>query len=62
MRVLQDGVPQDFQQFGIRHAPTVGPVNAYRIDVVRGPTSVILGLDALGMGRNIQLSLSAQLR
>jgi iron complex outermembrane receptor protein/hemoglobin/transferrin/lactoferrin receptor protein len=62
VRVLHDGVPQDFQQFGIRHAPTVDPVNVYRIDVVRGPMSVIFGSDASGMGRNIQLSLSAQLR
>lgn len=48
VRVLQDGVPQDFQQFGVRHVPTVDPVNAYRIDVVRGPMSVIFGSDAMG--------------
>lgn len=48
VRVLHDGVPQDFQQFGVRHAPTVDPINAYRIDVVRGPMSVIFGSDAMG--------------
>ena len=60
--IVPNPIRQDFQQFGIRHAPTVDPVNAYRIDVVRGPMSVIFGSDASGMGRNIQLSLSAQLR
>ena len=57
VRVLQDGVPQDFQQFGIRHAPTVDPINAYRIDVVRGPMSVIFGSDAMGGVVNV---ISAQ--
>lgn len=57
VRVLQDSVPQDFQQFGIRHAPTVDPVNAHRIDVVRGPMSVIFGSDAIGGVVNV---ISAQ--
>ncbi|WP_411359969.1 TonB-dependent receptor plug domain-containing protein [Pseudidiomarina sp. YC-516-91] len=48
IRVLQNGIAQDFQQYGVRHPPTVNPLTASRVDVVRGPMSVLYGADALG--------------
>ena len=48
IRVLKDGIAQDFQQFGVRHPPTLSALSADRIDVVRGPMSVLFGADAMG--------------
>ncbi|MBW7996937.1 MAG: TonB-dependent receptor [Candidatus Glassbacteria bacterium] len=48
VRVLYSGVAMEYQQFGVRHAPYLDPMNAGRIEVVRGPASVLYGSDALG--------------
>lgn len=48
IRVLADGVAQDYQQYGVRHPANVDPLLAERIEVVRGPMSVLYGSDALG--------------
>ncbi|WP_322521599.1 TonB-dependent receptor [Guyparkeria halophila] len=48
IRVLNDGVAQDYQQYGVRHPANVDPLLADRIEVVRGPMSVLYGSDALG--------------
>lgn len=48
VRILIDGVPQDHQQFGVRHPPNVDPFFAERIEVVKGPMSVLYGADAMG--------------
>lgn len=48
IRILLDGVPQDHQQYGVRHPPNVDPFLAERIDVVKGPMSVLYGADAMG--------------
>ena len=48
IRVLNDGVAQDYQQYGVRHPANVDPLLAERIEVVRGPMSVLYGSDALG--------------
>jgi iron complex outermembrane receptor protein/hemoglobin/transferrin/lactoferrin receptor protein len=48
VRVLADGLGQDHQQDGVRHPPNVDPFLAERVEVVRGPMSVLYGSDALG--------------
>jgi len=48
IRVLNDGIAQDYQQYGVRHPANVDPLLADRIEVVRGPMSVLYGSDALG--------------
>lgn len=48
IRVLNDGIAQDYQQYGVRHPANVDPLLAERIEVVRGPMSVLYGSDALG--------------
>jgi len=53
LRVLRDGVALDYQQFGVRHGPTVDPYTSERIEVVRGAASVQYGSDALGGAINI---------
>ncbi len=53
VRVLDDGVAMDFQQYGVRHGPNVDPFMAKRIEVVRGAASVQYGSDALGGAVNV---------
>ena len=53
VRVLDDGVAMDFQQYGVRHGPNVDPFTSERIEVVRGAASVQYGSDALGGAVNV---------
>jgi iron complex outermembrane receptor protein/hemoglobin/transferrin/lactoferrin receptor protein len=53
IRVLEDGIATNFQQFGIRHPPNIDPYMAQRIEVVRGASSVLYGSDALGGAVNV---------
>lgn len=53
IRVLDDGVAMDYQQYGVRHGPNVDPFTAERIEVVRGAASVQYGSDALGGAVNV---------
>ena len=48
IRVLNDGVALNHQQFSSRHSPNVEPGLAERIEVVRGPASVLYGPEAMG--------------
>jgi len=48
IRVLNDGVPLNHQQFSWRHSPNVEASLARTIEVVRGPASVLYGPDAMG--------------
>lgn len=48
IRVLNDGVPLNHQQFSFRHSPNVEPALADRVEVVRGPASVLYGPEAVG--------------
>lgn len=48
VRVLENGIGLNFQQFGLRHPPNLDPFMAQRIEVVRGPASLLYGSDALG--------------
>ncbi|MDZ7694584.1 MAG: TonB-dependent receptor plug domain-containing protein [Balneolaceae bacterium] len=53
VRVLDDGTPMEYQQYGVRHAPNVDPFTAERIEVVRGASSVQYGSDAIGGAINV---------
>ncbi len=51
--VLDDGQRLETQQWGGDHSPNVETVSADRIEVLRGPASVLYGSDALGGVINI---------
>lgn len=53
IRVLKNSVGQEFYQFGVRHFPTTSVNEAERIEVVRGPSSILYGSDALGGAINV---------
>lgn len=48
LRILNNGVAQEYQQFGVRHIANVNPFAAQRVEVIRGPISVLYGSGALG--------------
>jgi iron complex outermembrane recepter protein len=51
--VVTDGVRQEGQQWGDEHGPEIDAFDVDRIEVVRGPNSVLYGSDALGGVINI---------
>jgi outer membrane receptor protein involved in Fe transport len=53
VRILNDGVPLNHQQWSFRHSPNIEPSMAERVEVVRGPATVMWGPDALGGVVNI---------
>jgi iron complex outermembrane receptor protein len=46
--ILDNGQRMETQQFGDEHGPNVETATAERIEVIRGPASVLYGSDALG--------------
>lgn len=53
VKLLKDGVAQEFYQFGVRHFPTTNASEAERVEVVRGVSSILYGSDALGGAINV---------
>ncbi len=53
IRILSDGIVQEYQQYGERHAPNLDPFNADRIEVIKGAASLLYGSDALGGAVNL---------
>jgi iron complex outermembrane receptor protein/hemoglobin/transferrin/lactoferrin receptor protein len=53
IRVLSNGVSNDFEQFGADHGPNIDPFIAKRIEVVEGAASVQYGSNALGGAVNV---------
>lgn len=48
VKILSNGQSTDYQAYGIRHLPNVDPYLAERIEVIRGPQSVLYGAEAMG--------------
>jgi iron complex outermembrane receptor protein len=46
--VVDDGIRQEGQQWGDEHAPEIDAFDAEKLEVIRGPGSVLYGSDALG--------------
>ena len=51
--VIHDGVKQESQQWGDEHAPEVSTYDIDRIEILRGPASLIYGADGIGGVVNI---------
>ncbi len=48
VKILSNGQSTDYQAYGTRHLPNVDPYLAERIEVIRGPQSVLYGAEAMG--------------
>ncbi len=46
--LLSDGFAHHYQEFSLRHPPNIEPYDAERIEVIRGPASVLYGAGAMG--------------
>ena len=46
--VLVDGMREESQQFGDEHGPNIDVLDMDRIEIVRGPGSLLYGSEALG--------------
>ena len=53
IRILNDGIAQEYQQYGERHAPTIDPFNYEKIEVMKGSACLLYGSDALGGAINL---------
>ncbi|MBD3179464.1 MAG: TonB-dependent receptor plug domain-containing protein, partial [Candidatus Latescibacteria bacterium] len=53
IRILADGVSQEYQQYGERHAPNIDPFNFERIELIKGASSLLYGSDAIGGAVNL---------
>ncbi|MHB8839044.1 MAG: TonB-dependent receptor [Gemmatimonadaceae bacterium] len=53
VRLLQNGVGQEFYQYGVRHHAPTSLSEAERVEIVRGTASLLYGSDALGGAINV---------
>lgn len=51
--ILSDGIAQEYQQYGERHAPNIDAFNYDRIEVIKGAASLLYGSDAMGGAVNL---------
>jgi len=51
--ILSDGMAQEYQQYGERHAPNIDPFNYDRVEIIKGAASLLYGSDALGGAVNL---------
>ncbi|MBU0712830.1 TonB-dependent receptor [bacterium] len=51
--ILSDGIAQEYQQYGERHAPNIESFNYDRVEVIKGAASLLYGSDALGGAVNL---------
>ncbi|MBX3721765.1 MAG: TonB-dependent receptor [Turneriella sp.] len=51
--VMVDGVPEESQQFGDEHGPNMDILDMQRVEIVRGPGSLLFGSGALGGVMNV---------
>ncbi|QCU90949.1 TonB-dependent receptor [Thiomicrorhabdus sediminis] len=56
VKVLSNGQTTDYQAYGNRHNPNMDPYLAERIEVIRGPQSVLFGSEALAGVVNVMQS------
>ena len=47
VKILSNGQSTDYQAYGTRHLPNVDPYLSERIEVIRGPQSVLYGAEAM---------------
>ena len=52
--IVEDGVKQENQQWGDEHTPEISLYDISRIEILRGPASLIYGSDGIGGAINIQ--------
>jgi outer membrane receptor protein involved in Fe transport len=53
IQILQNGIGQDYFAYGVRHAPQTNLAEAERVEIARGPASVLYGSSALGGAVNV---------
>jgi len=53
IRILSDGIAQEYQQYGERHSPNIDPFNAEQVEIIKGAASLLYGSDAIGGAVNL---------
>jgi iron complex outermembrane receptor protein/hemoglobin/transferrin/lactoferrin receptor protein len=51
--ILNDGITQEYQQYGERHSPTLDAFCYDRIEIIKGAASLLYGSDAIGGAVNL---------
>jgi len=51
--ILNDGITQEYQQYGERHSPSLDAFSYDRIEIIKGSASLLYGSDAMGGAVNL---------
>lgn len=54
IKILSNGQNTDYQEYGVRHIQNLDAFLAERVEVIRGPQSVLFGSDAMGGVVNVK--------